>query len=86
MVRRIRKGGRSDSAPGRGGLRRRGGISVCYREDSVKVVIGKGDVEDTEGEVVAVMIETVASLGECLGSPTRAAVVRLWKAKMGMNS
>lgn len=53
----MRSGGRSDRAPGRGGLRRRGGMNMCYREEGVEEIIGERDVDDTDGEVVAVRMK-----------------------------
>lgn len=49
-MRRMRKGGRSESAPGRGGLRRRGGMGMCYRVKGVEEVIGDDCVEDANQE------------------------------------
>ncbi len=65
-MRRMRSGGRSDSAPGRGGLRRRGGIRVYYRLDGTGEVIGDDSIEEVDGKVARVCLSGKALVfGTC---------------------
>ena len=81
-MRSMRKGGRSESAPGRGGLRRRGGMEMCYHEEGLEEVIGNDGVGDADGETPGTRRQSSGVSRQMLWFATSTAFVVLRKVEM----